>query len=742
VNTRDKYTSSPSSAKEKLAAAPETDLFDILGVLRKKWAYPIVGSLLGFLLGYAIVTTWMPTLFKSTARLIIENSNNRYLQTNKIVDGPTLDDMETGSQIYILSSESILLPVIRSLRLAEDPEFGGVSPSADPGAIKRVVRSIKDSIGWNKKPTISPETARERIAVETLLRRLSINREDVANVIQVSFTASEPRKAADIANAIVEAYLAATLNSKYESNKLAATLLGERLAELKRQLENADRELREYKGQKQVTSSGVAQSPSGAHYSAEIASLNSRLLETRVALIESKTRLERIQDSQSEGKTAEEIPDNPVTLRLRSQYLELAIAATEIEGRVGANHHAVQKLRRKMGNLERAIQAEKIRVSRSYPNELPIIKSQYQELAATYDRLVTETGLNYETRLALRQLEFSSQTIRRLYNEALQKYTELYKEPSASLQDVRVITKAAPSLSRDTRKPILVLGGSIAFGLCLGLGVAIARELTSRSFRTPLQVKNATEKYCAIAPAIHFRRRRLAGATIQRLEEHVLDEPHSRFTDTIRNIKVQLNNAARERGDKVIAVVSCVANEGKTTILTNLGALLATSPCVRVLIIDGDVHRPNLTARLAPDAREGLLEALSEPYRLAEIVSRRERSCVDVLACCLEARIPNAGELLGSPEMERLLAVARETYDFILIEVPPIMSVVDVKMVERLIDRFVFVIEWGGTSRRLLHEALSEVSMIRDRLLCFILNKADPDSLGPFYSRATSPRRG
>jgi len=79
--------------------------------------------------------------------------------------------------------------------------------------------------------------------------------------------------------------------------------------------------------------------------------------------------------------------------------------------------------------------------------------------------------------------------------------------------------------------------------------------------------------------------------------------------------------------------------------------------------------------------------------------------------------------------MEKLLDAAREAYEFVIIEVPPIMSVVDIKMIERFIDRFIFVVEWGKTTRRAVQEALSEVEMIRDRLICVVLNKADPAAL-------------
>src|SRR5258708_13461792 len=169
------------------------------------------------------------------------------------------------------------------------------------------------------------------------------------------------------------------------------------------------------------------------------------------------------------------------------------------------------------------------------------------------------------------------------------------------------------------------------------------------------------------------------------VEEFVLDAPFPRCTEEIGNVKALINTAQLGDGVRVIGVVSSVPKEGKTTIAANLAALMIASSGARTLIIDGDVHLRLLTAKLAPDAREGLIEALVDPSRLATLVSKRKRSGLDVLPCALSTRLSNAAELLGSPEMEQLLATARKTDDYIVIEIAPIMSVDAFNMIERFV---------------------------------------------------------
>src|SRR5262249_62002790 len=119
--------------------------------------------------------------------------------------------------------------------------------------------------------------------------------------------------------------------------KIASQLLQDRLTELRRLLNDADQALREYRLSSHVTSSYDASSAEGILYSAQMSSLHGRLINTRIALIESKARLERTRRA---GTTPEPLADNAVITKLRSQYVELGIAAAEMEGRVGANHGA------------------------------------------------------------------------------------------------------------------------------------------------------------------------------------------------------------------------------------------------------------------------------------------------------------------------------------------------------------------------------------------------------------------
>jgi polysaccharide biosynthesis transport protein len=722
---------------------------DIVWALRRGWWLPVLGCLAGLSVGVAYFIS-ASTPYKSSARILFDQSVNRYFQTQKIVDAPTFDDPEIGSQVYVLSSDSVIVPVVRSMSLAEDPEFVGPPKSSDR-YIDKVKELVKQAIGWNIA-TIDPDVARERTAVEAVMRQLSIYREGFANVVNVSFESKDSNKAARIANAIVDTYIATTLDARLQSTKIVGDWLRDRLTGLNVQATEADRALQDYKIAHNLVETGK-----GFLNAGQLSSLHQQLTSAQIALSEAKVRLDRIQrvadlgngstavltaalidamNTQGSARTGaiNFALTNSDILRLRVQYRDLAARAAEVESHVGPGHAAAIKVRERMEELRSSIREEERRIADSYAHEYEIAKARENELSASLVETLEKAETDSQAQVTMRELESSAETLRNLYNSFLQKFKEIntIQTQTIPVQTARIITRAAPQLQKSSRRSLAVLGGSVMLGLFLGVGAAVGREWMADVFRTPKAVVEATGMHSVVLPMVQRKRR---GADWFRrtqtipTEEFVLHAPYSRFTETLRDVKALIDAAPATGGAKVIGVVSSLSKEGKTTVAANLAALTILASNARTLLIDADLHLRHLTKTLVPDATEGLIEVLDDPSRLPSLVYKRQQSGLDILPCALSTRVPNAAELLGSSKMEQLLINARGSYDYIIIEIPPIISVVDIKKIERFIDGFVFIVEWGQTKRSVLLEALAEADMIRDRIVGVVLNRADPKAL-------------
>ena len=151
-------------------------------------------------------------------------------------------------QIYVISSESIVLSVVNALSLTTDPEFVGGSGTDSLGSrIRGLVLTAAHAIGLEVRQEVLSQQTLENVALDGVLRNLSVTREDTPSVINVAFSSKDPVKASMIVNAIVDTYLEAGIAGKVKSTIVARKVMQERVDELKRQVEDADRALLEYK---------------------------------------------------------------------------------------------------------------------------------------------------------------------------------------------------------------------------------------------------------------------------------------------------------------------------------------------------------------------------------------------------------------------------------------------------------------------------------------------------------------
>jgi polysaccharide biosynthesis transport protein len=701
---------------QEAGLSTQIDLADLVGIARRGWFYIVFGTLLGVAVAVALLSSMVPNYTAST-RIVFERTVAKYLQTNRVIEGPSVDDGDIWGQTHIISSETNLLPVVRSLRLAEDPEFNG---ARDETSLKERVRSyVREALQYVRPaepPVKMVPGDPEKIALANVLRNLSVTRGDVATLINVSFSSRDPVKAARIANAVVKAYLDGNIATKVNSTQIVSKLVQDRVAELKQQAADAERAVLEYKMAHNLVGNG-----SSALTGDQLTSLQTHLTAARVAMAEAKARVDRI--------NAALLPDNDLIGRLRAQHLELASRQKDIESRVGPEHLAAVKVRARMEEVSAAIADEQKRIAGSFNREFELARARYDELTAAVSQELSEKGSNYGVEARIKELDSAAETLRTHYNRMLERATDanrvLESQPPI-IPDARVVTHATPPGQTDaSKKRFLILAGGSISGFLLGCAAVLAFNFPFGVFRTAQQVSRATGLACAVLPKIVRRHDQAA----LRVGEYSLDTPYSRFTETLRSIWALINVAQRETGAKVICVASSVPGEGKTTVATNLASHFSSHTSARVLLIDADFHRHSMTDRVAPQASAGLKEALDEPTEFSKYIVRKERLKLDVLPCPLPNRIPNAAELLGTSAMQKLIDTARDTYDLIVIEAPPMAAVVDFKMISQHCDAFIFVVEWSRTSQRLVLECLSEASELMDRVLCVVLNKFDPKAL-------------
>jgi succinoglycan biosynthesis transport protein ExoP len=727
----------------------------VVAFLRQQYPVIVVTILVALALGAVYLVSAKPT-FTATATLIIDSRKNQLFQQQSVLGDIPVDSSSVESQVQILKSESVALSVIKELNLAEDPEFSG----SGGGLIGTLIGGVTHLFSA-ANPNSDFEATRR--TVEAFAGRLAVRRVGLTYIIEVAFTSYSADRAAQIANAVADAYITDQLEAKYQATRRASFWLQDRIKELRNQASVAERSVVEFKANNNIVESGGR-----LMNEQQLAELNSELVAARSKVSETKAKLDRIESilkSDSPDVTVDatvtDTLNSPVVTKLRSQYLEMASREADWSRRYGVDHQAAVSLRIQMQGIRAAILDELRRLGESYKSDYQIASQREASIQKELSTTVSESQVTNQAQVSLRDLESSAQTYRALYDNFLQRYMESVQQQSFPITEARVITNASRPLRPSAPRKSLVLGLSGVIGLVLGLGLARLRDLSDRVFRTSEQVETILETDClAVFPKIARKETKQAVAhhheppvssnsrIIQRndgLFWHVVDEPFSRFSESIRSLKVAADLQNLSRQNRVIGFTSTLPNEGKSTIAGSFAELLAKSGA-RTLLVDCDLRNPSLTRALTPAARSGLLEYLGGSSSVADILWKDQTTNLDFLPAVVKTRFAHSSEVIGSDAMKEMFDTLLKTYDYIVVDLSPLAPVVDVRVTTKFIDSYVFVVEWERTRIEVVEHALGVARGVKERMLGVALNKADVSRIGryghegyyyqnPYYSR-------
>jgi succinoglycan biosynthesis transport protein ExoP len=725
------------------AAEPQRyELRELLAIAQRQ-RYLILACIAVFAalaIGYVIAT---PKKFTAQATILIDPRRVQIFRQDSVTVDPVLDAAMVESQIETVKSETVILAVIRNLKLSTDPEFVGASPSP-------IARAIAYMRSFIDPASADSEEARERRAVGVFRDNLDIRRVGLSYAIAINYTSISPSKAASIANEVAEAYTLDQIESKFQVTQRAGTWLQGRIRELQKQASDAEKLVLDFKADnKIVDSSGRLVNEQ------QLTELNTQLGVARAQTAEARARLDRIAEIMKSGIGDGSITDalrSEVLIKLRQEYLEIVRRESDWSQRFGANHQAAIQLRADLKRIERVMTDELKRIEQTYQSEYEIAKSRQDSAEKAVAELVGRWTDTRQAQVKLRELEGTAQSYRALHDTFVQRYLLAVQQQSFPISDSRLITKATPPTQPSAPKGLLILAGALALGAGIGGALALARELLDTRLRTARQLTEATGADCIgvlpIEPAKLPRRLEYYAGILKRtmpppaevasfsiLQKRanlwtVLRSPFSVFAETVRNIKVSIDAARTSRGIKNVGVISAGAGEGKTTTIINLALLIARTGS-KVLVIDCDLRNPHLTRALTPDAQFGLIEVVSGAATFRAAMWREEMTGACFLPAVTNTKPSDTAEILASDAMRALLAEAAKEFDYVLLDTPPVNPVVDVRAFAHFIDGFVLVASYGDTTRSSV-ERTATADFIQPKLLGSVLNKVDVKSYRMF----------
>jgi succinoglycan biosynthesis transport protein ExoP len=706
-------------------------LRDGLRIVRRQ--LPIVSVILVCSLALAILYLLnTPPRFTASGAMVIDTHKVQVLDKESVLGDAQIDASTVQTQVEMLKSDNIALAVIRKLHLIDDPEFVPPPSQGSKGLL---------SFLFPQAPT-TPQTVedREQTALGNFRNGLSIGREGLTYVIDISYTSLNPEKSALIANTVVEAFVDDQLDAKYQAAKRAGVWLLDRIKELRTQSAAAERAVVDFKKEHNIVDTGPALGGAPGETrlinDQQMSELNSQLILASAATAEAKARLDRITQVMSQDVPDASVTDalsSEVIVKLRSQYLELAQREAIFAQRYGPNHLATVGLRTQMDEVRHSIADQMKKIAESYKSDYEIARAREQSLKDSLANAVTQSQSSGQAQVQLRELTSNADTARALYDHFLQRYMETVQQQDAiPISETRMISPAFPPIAKSSPKTVLTLALALAGGGLLGFALAYLREASDGVFRTSDQIESTLHVNClAMAPALK------SGASAKEaggpgdgkdakpvaLLRNVVDAPFSRYAEAVRSVKIAADLNGALKSHKVIGLTSTLPNEGKSTLAANLGHLIADAGG-RVLLLDGDLRSPSLSRWLAPDA-PGLIDVVIGNVSIDASIVTVPGSRLDFLPAGATSKLPHTNEILASAAMKSLIDGLRAKYDYIIVDLSPVAPIVDVRTTGHVIDTYVYVIEWGKTRIDVVERGLSEAQGVYDRLLGVVLTKVD-----------------
>jgi len=558
-----------------------------------------------------------------------------------------------------------------------------------------------------------------------------------SSFVRVSFATHHKDDCYKIVNAVVNQYFDEIGRTSQNQFRQQVSSFQREVDGVRRQLTEKINEIREF--QKQAGIPGMTE---------RVNAVGQRLIQTVMAVVE----------AQEDKLAAKAIYDSYTAMGAGSMAISPeTMAYVELDPRVATQQNRLLALQEELGVRQEEF-GQDHRIIRDLSLRIALVSAELQRIRSqrveeVHNQQIEQVSRMYsaalEKEVRLRDELAEAQARQRELDENLAQYDAL-KEEQRILEEefqrvqqhkrdleivlntqpgprITLAARAVPPRERASPKWLLNLAAGIPLGLMLGVGLAFMLEFLDTSVRTPRDVARHTSlPLLGVVPILDDEE-----IAIDDIEVATRTAPNSMVAECFRQIRTNLFFTSPAENQKAVLVTSPSPEDGKTAVAINLAATIAQSGR-RVLLVDANFRRPALYRAFANANREGLSNILIGQRQLQDLVSSTDLPQLDVLTA--GPIPPNPVELLSSRYMRELLTRARETYDQIIIDAPPVLLVSDPLVLANILDGTIIICRAKTNSRGALLRTRDQLDQVGARILGVVLNAVET-APGGYYRR-------
>ena len=673
------------------------------------------------LLAAGLATALRKPIYRARTAVRLESPADAYPKLSETsplfpVGSTVAGESYVQNELKILQSDSLAIRVAKQL----EPE--GERVSSDQTSSSPLIKLL--TFFDRKRGTPSADELR----VKAIQRALTVRPSLKSQVVEIYFDSNDPARAARGANAVVAEYVGMNREAQLASARNTTEWLSSQISDLKTKLDKENEQLKAFAD------------ASGLLYSAN----QSVLTEQRVSEIQeqlTKAETERAA-RQALYETAlssppESLPDGAENSLLREYESNLVTAEKDLiqlRSMYTPEHYKVIDAESRVAQLQSSIQRERQNVIQRMRAGYDSAERLQQSIAGNYRSQTRRLESQSDDAFRYSVLKHELDSTQQLYDSLLQEEKEARVASTLHATNIRLIDTARPPAT--PYSPNLPLNGAIGLGSGLVLGLvtilvqghgSIPAQVRTQSRAMNIRELGAIPKASNDPLLSSGRYKALSSKGETAAIELVTWHTQSLLTESYRSAITSILFSPGFRQHRVLAITSIEPKEGKTTVVTNLAVALAETSG-RVLLIDGDLRRPGLHKIFERCNDTGLTTLLNGDQSIATLKFEELAKPTKVPGLFLLSSGPGSASvspLLHSVRIAQFMERARQEFDCVLIDTPPVSLFSDARLIGKLSDAVILVFDAEKANRNEMNATCLQFQDDGTNVLGTIRNRSD-----------------
>jgi len=667
----------------------------IWNALLRRWLTILLATLVVVLLAVA-ATMLLEPRYEAVARLRVEPTQN--MLVGQTPTGSNLPDQSiVETEASIMASHDLAVEVVRRLNLVNDPELtegmDDLPPQQSQAEQDRRIDQVADELG----------------------KRLDVSRRESTYVVELAVTSRDPVKAAQIANAFVDVYIEQSVSRRTGTAAGQAVMIERRLEELAAKAQEADQRLAQFRAANGIVGEGAL-----SVADQQIAPLAGQLATAQSEAAAARARLAAAQSQIAGGglTAVSAVLGSPVIANLRAQRAALTTQFEEISTTFGPRHPESIRIQEQLRAVDEQIREEANRVVGSLRSEAAAASARAASLQGDLNALRASRATQTQASGTEATLLRAAEAAQLAYNQAAELAQRTNQIAASPLSQAQLIEAATPPLEPSAPNKRLLLAGGLVLGLLLGVLLAALQELLASGARSRRDLERIGLPLLASVP---LQRRRKTG---RMPADSMVDAPFTAYAEAFRSMRNTLTISSG-KPLQVVALVSSLPGEGKTTTSLSLARMMAMSG-ERTLIIDADPRGAGLLRLLPAEPEVGLVEVLDDGVAWQTAIQPDVVEGLDILPVSSSEFVQS--DVFSKDRLEALLAELRGRYDRIVFDTPPLLGVADARVIASVADAVLMVVRWDKTPRNAIRSTLETLIQDSAVVIGAVFTMVDPRS--------------